>query len=221
MKRKLPLVEEMEKRTLLSAITVLTHGGLLSSLPGWVSDMATAINDRAGYGCTPGQIENSRVRLSAIPSLPADGPEPNRCQALLLFDWSELSSDPGVANEDRVAGRFADVLHTLLSSEQEQVDLQFIGHSRGTYVNAEVIRRLAAMGDGSRIGFLQMASSSDVALRCLFVEKIGSVLTTVWTRLAVFISTFLLSSQPRLKRGTGCYADQCWFAYSVGPRKTR
>ncbi len=159
--------ELLEARTLLSDLTVITHGNtgvssLNSAFPAWVSDMALAINARMPDPCdttsdgdrngVPDTIQNARVGLAGAP--PAGG-----CDHFLLFDWSAQSTldNPGAANEESVAGVLAAAIRDRLARlpQNERLDLHFIGFSRGAYVNNDVIRRL---GDDPRIGWLQMTT---------------------------------------------------------------
>lgn len=147
-------VEELERRTLLSELTVITHGlQLPASFPDWVYDLATAINDRTGYDCSSDQIRLSRreANLELFERQPTGG-----CKELLLFDWADESSIPDNADADHVAGRLAEFVRDRLPSTG-QINLHFIGHSRGVYVNRAAIGRLTAEDD-AKVGFIQMTT---------------------------------------------------------------
>ncbi len=146
-------VEQLEDRTLLTPLTVITHGFQSGPIPdeNWVFDMARAVNERAGYGCSQVQITNSRVAYDTTNfAAPANG-----CANLLVFDWAELSNNAGTADNPEVAG----VLTTLVRNrlpDTGQRDLHFIGHSRGSYVIRAAIEGL--IPDNARVGFLQMTT---------------------------------------------------------------
>lgn len=164
------VLEQLEPRTLLAGLTVITHGNsgatpLDAEFPAWVTDMALAINARLPEPCDttvdgdhngiPETIQNARVGLAGAP--PAGG-----CNQFLLFDWHERSTliTPGTANENGVAGRLAALVQARLP-DTGRLDLHFIGFSRGAYVNNEVIRLL---GDDARIGWLQMTTLDSQAV---------------------------------------------------------
>jgi hypothetical protein len=161
--------EFLEPRLALSGgLTIITHGfqgnGVLDpftpseTFPEWVLDMARAIN----HGLPANeQDDDSAIEKSVISYktnlLPPNGVPLGGSPRFLMLNWLELSTTAGTANDDEVAGKLAAILHTRLIEEDQPLDLHFIGHSRGAYVNADAIRRLVElMQDGSRIGYLQM-----------------------------------------------------------------
>jgi Matrixin/Calx-beta domain len=131
-------------------LTIITHGGLLDEFPPWVYDMANAVNVRANYGYNNTQIQNSRA---SSPDDPYNGTE-----SLLLFDWISNSSTLGIADNDEVAGQLAALIEQRINAleDNEKLDLHFVGHSRGTYVNDSAIERIAGYSD--QIRFLQMTT---------------------------------------------------------------
>lgn len=155
-------LEHLEVRVLLAAtpLTVITHGfqpnGSSDPFPPWVFDMATAINERLGSPCTEDQILHSRLERTAPITDPAG------CDHFLLFDWRDRSNVeyPGAADETEVAGRLAAYITDRLPSVGT-LDIHFIGHSRGAYVNIAAISRL---GDDPRLGFLHMTSLDPQAI---------------------------------------------------------
>ena len=155
------ILEDLEERTLLTTLSIITHGAQPSAgesdIPAWVVDMATAINERLGSPCDREQITNSRVRRAdAIASRDFSAPS-NSCQHFLLYDWSDVSNDFGVADSAHVAGILAELVRHRLSTGGK-LNLHFIGHSRGAYVNRSAITELNTSMDEPRIGFLQMSS---------------------------------------------------------------
>ena len=92
--------ELLEDRTLLSGVTVITHGFLLgSSAPGWAIEMGEAILDRADGGLT------SRKTGSILVHNPDDGnwivPTQNDWtnsdsqddEVVLVYNWASESND--------------------------------------------------------------------------------------------------------------------------------
>lgn len=158
---RLRVHEQLEARLALADLTVLTHGLVLTgeSVPDWVYDMAVAINNHKPVSnrCVRGdetfeRPNNGSILLSTV-DLTGTVHE-RACPDFIIFDWHSESglSKPGTANEDHVAGRLASVIQSRLAHD-EPLNLHFIGHSRGAYVNSDVIRRL---GNDPRIGLLQM-----------------------------------------------------------------
>lgn len=154
------VVEQLEDRTLLSNdVFVITHGFELdSTIPGWVVDMAHAINDRL-----PADERADTTTIDGKDSIdrsvfsPGETASGNR---FLLLSWT--SWVPGIlGQQDRQAaeGALYDAVVGVLSApDPDPVNLHFIGHSRGAVVNSEVIERLATSGFRSKIGFLQMTT---------------------------------------------------------------
>lgn len=153
--------EQLETRLLLADLTILTHGLVLTgdSVPAWVYDMAVAINNHKPPGdrCIRGDETFERPNKGSIILSTVDltgSVHERACPDFVIFDWHVESrlSKPGTANEEHVAGRLASVIRKRLTDD-ESLNLHFIGHSRGAYVNGDVIRRL---GNDPRIGLLQM-----------------------------------------------------------------
>lgn len=135
-------------------LTIITHGfSFDGQFSAWVEDMGRAINDRAGYGCSPQQIAASRMEHSAPAAAPEQG-----CANLILFDWSEVSGlgFSGNADSDQVAGALASFVRARLS-EDLPTNLHFLGHSRGAFVVRAAIGRLTGE-DLARVGWLQMTT---------------------------------------------------------------
>lgn len=156
MVRRVLVVEELEPRTLLASsnsLTVITHGFQGDAqFPLWVYDMARAINERSGNGASELQILNSKVTNT----LPIFGVPPGSSRNFLLFDWSAASRLPGTANNDSVAGTLTRLVQNRLPSTG-QIDIHFVGHSRGCYVTRAAIAQLTA-ADNAKINFLQMTT---------------------------------------------------------------
>ena len=95
---------------------------------------------------------------------------------LLLYDWAEPSGMEGTATSNAVAGSLADAIDARLAELDSGVlDLHFIGHGRGAYVNAEVLRRLAVSANADRIGFVQMTTLDPLLLAALVLQACAVV----------------------------------------------
>ncbi len=144
--------ETLELRRVLAPLTIITHGFQFEdTAPAWAVDMGVAISDRADVAWTRQSVENAVISYQAGSEFGANAQE-----NLIIFDWSPLSRTLGAANEDNVAGRLAEIVRDRLP-ETGRIDVHFIGHSRGSYVNNSVIERLTA-ADLAKIGFLQQTT---------------------------------------------------------------
>ncbi|MEX1998030.1 MAG: DUF4214 domain-containing protein [Candidatus Andersenbacteria bacterium] len=155
--------ELLEKRQLLS-LTVLTHGfQLLGDFPTWVYDMAEAIESRlpSSERCTRLQIEEARYQ-------PGDSPDATGCNHYLLVDWAERSAEGGSAARQEAEAALLSRLAARLEEADEPLDVHFIGHSRGTVVNSEVVRGLLLLHATPRfrdkIGFVHVTMLDPVTL---------------------------------------------------------
>lgn len=125
--------EGLEDRSLLasSTLTVITHGftGFVpEDLPEWVPDMRNAIAQRG-------------------------------VSDFILFNWTEMSGNYDDADSNEVAGRlYTEISGRLLSVHGGSLDMHFIGHSRGAFVNMEVLRRLGTDPLVNRLGFVHMTT---------------------------------------------------------------
>lgn len=154
-------VETLEERRVLAALTIITHGGQSSDgeagVPRWVMDMATAINDRLGKPCQPDQISDSRASRQAAASSGNFTAPSTACQKFLLYDWSDVNDQLGVADADNVAGVLAELVRHRLPSSGK-LNLHFIGHSRGVFVNRAAVAQLNTAMDDRNTGFLYMTN---------------------------------------------------------------
>ncbi len=153
--------EQLEYRILLTNdLFVITHGYvppvpdiLGGGFPGWVYDMATAINSRIDepvsnydgfdFNSIPEAIEASRVQFNDNPNSTVS-PSP-----FLLFDWADQSNNTEVDSFTshgwaELAGiRLFLQIKARLDSASEPLNLQLIGHSRGAVVVSEAINTTA------------------------------------------------------------------------------
>lgn len=135
----------------IDTLTVITHGRAPDRLPPWVEDMAEAIGaKRLPNVCSDESIRSARMYREDGPT-----PPPGSCPYFLLFDWHDKSGlgleDLGSANDDDVAGKLAAFVGQRLD-DSDGLHLHFIGHSRGSFVNADAIRRL---GEDAEFGDLR------------------------------------------------------------------
>lgn len=153
-----PTIEQLEDRVLPShysgqdrSLTVITHGfqfGTDPEFPGWVTEMATAIN----------AVTHDCDFSTPITPVPLYGAWMG-CHDFLLLDWADLS-DHGPLSQpaDSVLSLIRQELNGL--SPGEKLDLNFIGHSRGAILNSRV---LAGLGNDPRVGFVQMVTLDPTA----------------------------------------------------------
>ncbi|MFO0966953.1 MAG: PKD domain-containing protein [Gemmataceae bacterium] len=160
--RRAPLaVELLEDRTVPSTLTIITHGrqdqlALTPSVaPAWAFDMASAINVRDHLGYTETQIDHSVIRYDQ----PTMGVPVGGAQDFIIFNWAEKSDidSPGVADGDQIAGTLAQLVRNRIPTTGT-LDIHFIGHSRGTYVNLAAINRLNNAADNAHIGHIEMTT---------------------------------------------------------------
>lgn len=139
--------------------TVITHGFQLDgNFPGWPAVMGTAI---AQLGTPQGTVL-VQDPASGVWS-PVFGSEDPAGEIILCFDWAESSSwEPGDDEKIGTARAAADALYAALrdprlagglagtnlleSAPGVARPLHFIGHSRGTTVNSDAVRRLVVAG---------------------------------------------------------------------------
>lgn len=153
-----------EFKTLFAAsccfqLFVITHGFRLDrEHPPWVVDMAKAINRNLPEAEQAKDIE--AIKKSVVTSV--DKLDSGASDQFILFDWSGDSLGKLGANNNRIGGELYRLVYNRIEDHwqrtRQPLDIHFIGHSRGTYVNAAVIRRLSKNGDNGRIGFLQMTT---------------------------------------------------------------
>lgn len=143
-------------------LTIITHGfqrpGSDGALPGWVSEMALAINARTGanlpiyrfrydkdslFGLTDYLKSNDKVV-----SENGDVDLAVRGGAIILLDWVGVSNEWRDYSAQDVADRFYKDLFQRLHSGRElaSVPIHLIGHSRGASLNSRLAYRLAQSG---------------------------------------------------------------------------
>lgn len=142
--------------------TIITHGfQLTGDFPAWVVDMGIAIAQQTPAGTPQGTV----LVYDALTGTwsPVFGPEDPAGPLILTYDWSDDSAWlPGTSNANGTALAAADALYATLRDPNVTGLLQgisfletgtsalrplhFIGHSRGTVVNSETVRRLVLDG---------------------------------------------------------------------------
>jgi hypothetical protein len=137
-------------------LIVITHGYQQEDkFPSWVHDMAQAINQQLPDPDSPEQVERSVVDLSGKI-------DPGGSYHFVLFDWAKVSAQPARAIDNKVLKPLHDAilfrLARLRGGRREPVSVHFIGHSRGCYVNANVIKGLAWVEQRGWIGYLHMTT---------------------------------------------------------------
>ena len=151
--RRIPAqLEPLERRLLLSGVTIITHG-FNGSVDGWINAMA---NEMAARTETPQQtsiwtvgVTNSNdpgvssVRLDAGPDHFFDD---YNGESIIKLDWSSISG--GSVSTGQVAQASADYLLNTVINGQSWIDgpIHLIGHSRGASVVTELARELGEHG---------------------------------------------------------------------------
>lgn len=159
-------VERLEGRFLLAGITVVTHGFQGIPYPDWSNPLACELPiATTGFPNWAGNMANAISSYFTSPQTIISRPEgivgggrPEADHTIILFDWVEESVNCGTAIDNDVAGRLENVINDLLAAAGEKADMHFIGHSRGAYVNAAAIERLAKSPYAPKINFLQMTT---------------------------------------------------------------
>jgi hypothetical protein len=149
-------LEALERRRLLSGITIITHGWNSDS-HSWVSEMGNAIARAiAAPSGDPTTVAQYTLNASGSPitvSTPVRDAGPadwgSSGEAIIKLDWASLSGGffSGTPTGS-VADAFADYLftHTIDGHSVFEQPVHLIGHSRGASLNTELARKLAEKG---------------------------------------------------------------------------
>ncbi len=144
-------VEQLEDRWLLSGLSVITHGWqFLADFQDWPVDMANEIIANAGSGKRIDlEFDDATITNGASATLAPSG------ETVVVFDWSDKSDNITPADDAEPGWREAagDLLANWLlgtglahAAVAASAPIHFIGHSFGTVVNSEAIRRLGVFG---------------------------------------------------------------------------
>lgn len=127
--------------------TIITHGYQLpgSSAPigkdQWAYEMAKAILEKAQNGA----IYRYKKDTGVYEEVENIG-DVKKGEKILLFDWASESSNLGQGYSEAAGDAlFASLIMGYKKGQFELDSIHFIGHSRGTVVNTEVIERLLAL----------------------------------------------------------------------------
>jgi len=116
--------------------------------------MAAAISRRLDLG-----VGADAIRASIQPyNAPTNAPNPGAASQFLIFNWAAASGfvDPGRADDQDVAGRLADMVRARAAASGGQLDVHFIGHSRGTFVTLKAASELNTAADNLAFGTIQL-----------------------------------------------------------------
>jgi hypothetical protein len=152
-------LEQLESRTLMSGVTLITHGLETSSgTPQWIADMGTAIAAHAAGG-GPVSVYTLTVTGSlfgvSITHSTLTGANPltsNNGEIILLLDWSQVATVANYTPTGTVAQAVAGALENPnFISDMGGVPLaalpiQLIGHSRGASLVAALAGDLGQAG---------------------------------------------------------------------------
>lgn len=160
-----PECEALENRVHLAGVTVLTHGfQLTGNFPGWVDQMAVAIEARAGV---PG-MDTRHLRVTAASNGASGTIEDVRntgafsqarsAEAVVSINWADASNnnvlptifEPLVFTRDIASLGAASLLGTWdnigNTGALAELPIHLIGHSRGAGVMSELARALGEAG---------------------------------------------------------------------------
>lgn len=158
------IVPDAGRAARAAQVTVITHGfqvaGGHAGLE-WMKQMADDIAarmDPSSGGASVAQYNLQKV-LGSRPTLTlGKGPAPgtgllhtNRMHVIVLVDWRAVSGPLPSSNADELGAAMALVLLEAPSDGSfdrslVELPLHFIGHSRGTYVNSGIVRKLGRRG---------------------------------------------------------------------------
>ncbi|MCE9590183.1 MAG: hypothetical protein K8S99_06630 [Planctomycetes bacterium] len=147
-------LEPLESRTLLSGVTLITHGYQIDTqtLPNWVDVMAQAIASEASPDTAIYEVDVT-ANDSTIQKLSGKSPsDPNNHEAdvFVLLNWTSIASNPAVnstAIADHIAPLFSNVYSSLgIVRPLGELPIHLIGHSRGGSVISELAKDLASKG---------------------------------------------------------------------------
>jgi hypothetical protein len=165
MRRAIYVVEPIERRVMLSGVTMIVHG-FNSGIGDWVSTMATAISNADSTPASIYSISATDGGSSSNPitvNTPAllSGPQPNALtntdpEIVLLLDWSGMAGTLPFGGHTRSTGEVAAAVAAKLTSTSylaalggtalADLPMQLIGHSRGASLVNELARDLGKSG---------------------------------------------------------------------------
>jgi hypothetical protein len=160
-------LEPLEPRTLLSGVTIITHGAefLSTARPSWIDYMASAIRTRVGSSTAiyalrmvPGSggiVASGFARLAGPSPSDPDSTSTNG-ETVLLLDWAAASSvNLFTLHSDHSTTQVATAVIPYLTNAFPDIGLstplvegaiQLIGHSRGASLISEIARMLGQRG---------------------------------------------------------------------------
>ncbi len=156
--------EPLEARTLLSGLTIITHGAefISTARPSWIDTMATAMRNRVGSATAIYALRmepNSSGAIVATGFSRIAGPAPTTSsnnETILLLDWAAASGVDllGLSSNYSTAAVATAVLPYLLTANTSigltaplvEGSIQLIGHSRGGSLVSELAKDLGQRG---------------------------------------------------------------------------
>lgn len=128
---------------------VITHGWQPDhKFPIWAQDMALAINLCQEKPESKEAIVNSIVDLSG-------NDKPGHSKKFIIFDWAKEANALSIRRSSKV---LFDVVERRMRDAEGKIDIHFIAHSRGCYINAAVIKGIQETGNDQKVGFLRMTT---------------------------------------------------------------
>ncbi len=138
-------------------LIVITHGYRQDQeFPQWVPDMAQAMNQNFPQPDDPDKVAQSIVNFRSRTN-------PDGSIRFILYDWADWSRKPGAAINGLVTSRLYQevaqrVRKIAKTNAGQRVDVHFIGHSRGCYVNHSVLRQLSQPPTRLKLGCVHVTT---------------------------------------------------------------
>ncbi|MEQ2005705.1 MAG: Ig-like domain-containing protein [Limisphaerales bacterium] len=130
-------------------LTIITHGYQDGDdvFPGWVSEMASAINTRTGASLPIYRFRYDKATATIVPST-GDVDLTLKGGAVVLLDWVGVADRIAAYPAQDVADYFFDYLFERLHNGKRlaEIPIHLIGHSRGTSLNSRLAYRLGQKG---------------------------------------------------------------------------
>lgn len=146
-------LEQLESRTMLAGVTVMTHG-LAGNITGWIKSAAAGINKRLdGQGSVyilkvTGDLLGRDTEIASFKR--ESGPDPRTSpvtEIIIKLDWTDIDSN--LTSTEDVGEEVAEFFMSSPGGglpPLASLPIQFIGHSRGASVGTAFAKELGRRG---------------------------------------------------------------------------